>query len=352
MHGGYATLRGPILYSYRGIIAPLMALALGERLGPFEILAPLGAGGMGEVYRAWDTRLERTVAIKVLPESVSQKSEQRRRLENEARAISKLSHPNICTLHDISHHQGRDFLVLELVEGKTLRDILKAGSLPVRKAIPIAVQVADGLARAHELGIIHRDLKPENLMVSFDSVKILDFGLARLGVGMEEPLAGDDTAELRTQPGTILGTLGYMSPEQAKGGTADFRSDQFSFGVLLYEMLTGRRPFRRPSAAETLGATIHDTPEPIGTLNPEVPPPLSWVVERCLAKEPDKRYFSTLDLARDLLAIRDRVSDLQPNRAEARANNLPAPGSAFVGRDKEVEDVKALLLRADVRLVT
>jgi|HubBroStandDraft_6_1064221.scaffolds.fasta_scaffold20786_2 predicted ATPase/serine/threonine protein kinase len=340
------------LSSYKGIIAPLMALALGEKLGPFEILAPLGAGGMGEVYRAWDTRLERTVAIKVLPERVSQKPEQRHRLENEARAISKLSHPNICTLHDISHHEGRDFLVLELVEGKTLRELLASGSIPVRKAIPIAVQVADGLARAHELGITHRDLKPDNLMVSAEAVKILDFGLARFGLETEESRGVDDTAEFQTQPGTIVGTLGYMSPEQARGGTADFRSDQFSFGVVLYEMLTGRRPFRRPSAAETLGATIHDTPEPIGTLNPEVPPPLSWVVERCLAKEPDKRYFSTLDLARDLLAIRDRVSDLQPNRTEPRASNLPVPGSAFVGRDKELAAAKTLLLRDDVRLVT
>jgi predicted ATPase len=329
-----------------------MALALGEKLGPFEILGPLGAGGMGEVYRAWDTRLERTVAIKVLPERVSQKPEQRNQLENEARAISKLSHPNICTLHDISHHQGRDFLVLELVEGKTLREVLTAGSIPVRKIIPIAVQIADGLARAHELGIVHRDLKPENLMVSPETVKILDFGLARLGLEAEEDLTGDHTAASKTQPGTILGTLGYMSPEQARGGATDFRSDQFSFGVVLYEMLTGRRPFRRASAAETLGATIHEHPESIGRLNPEVPPPLSWVVERCLAKEPDKRYFSTLDLARDLLAIRDRVSDLQPSRSEARASNLPAPGSAFVGREKELAAAKALLLRDDVRLVT
>ena len=239
------------------------------------------------------------------------------------------------------------------MQGKTLRELLASGALPVRKSILIAVQIADGLARAHELGIVHRDLKPENMMVSADAVKILDFGLATLSVASEEEsLTGDHTAGFHTQPGTILGTLGYMSPEQAAGGAADFRSDQFSFGVVLYEMLTGRRPFRRPSAAETLGATIHETPEPIGRLNPEVPPPLSWVVERCLAKEPDKRYVSTLDLARDLLAIRDRVSDLQPNRADARASNLPAPGSAFVGRDQELAAAKALLLREDVRLVT
>lgn len=311
---------------------------------------------MGEVYRAWDTRLERTVAIKVLPERLSQKPEQRQRLENEARAISKLTHPNICTLHDISHHEGRDFLVLELVEGKTLRELLTAGTLPMRRVIPIAVQVAEGLARAHELGIVHRDLKPDNLMVSGDTVKILDFGLAKLGLDTPEPdetLNGEDTREFQTRPGTILGTLGYMSPEQASGSAAlDFRSDQFSFGLVLFEMLTGKRPFRRASVAETLAATIHDHAEPISSLNPEAPPPLCWVVERCLAKEPEKRYFSTLDLARDLVAIRDRLSDLQPNRGEIRPSNLPAPGSAFVGRDTELAAAKTLLLRDEVRLVT
>jgi predicted ATPase len=309
---------------------------------------------MGEVYRAWDTRLERTVAIKVLPERFSQNPEQRQRLENEARAISKLAHPNICTLHDISHHEGRDFLVLELVQGKTLRELLNSGSLPTRKVIPIAVQVAEGLALAHDLGIVHRDLKPENLMVAGDTVKILDFGLAKLELDSEETLNSDSnsTGSFRTQAGAILGTLGYMSPEQACGGALDFRSDQFSFGLVLYEMLTGKRPFKRGSAAETLAATIYEQAEPISSLNPEVPPPFCWVVERCLAKEPDKRYFSTLDLVRDLGAIRDRLSDLQPNRAEARPSNLPAPSSPFVGRDREKADAKALLLREDVRLVT
>jgi predicted ATPase len=328
-------------------------LTPGAKLGPFEILAPLGAGGMGEVYRAWDTRLERTVAIKVLPERLSQKPGQRQRLENEARAISKLSHPNICTLHDIGHHEGTDFLVLELVEGKTLRQLLGSGNLPMRRVIPIAVQVAEGLARAHELGIVHRDLKPENLMVSADAVKILDFGLAKLALGTDEISNNtDSTAAFHTQPGTILGTLGYMSPEQACGRALDFRSDQFSFGLVLYEMATGQRPFRKPTPAETLAATIHAEAEPMGSLNPEVPPPFCWVVERCLAKEPEKRYSSTLDLARDLVAIRDRLSDLQPNRAEARPSNLPGPGTAFVGRDKELAGAKALLLRDDVRLVT
>jgi predicted ATPase/tRNA A-37 threonylcarbamoyl transferase component Bud32 len=329
-----------------------MALSLGAKLGPFEILAPLGTGGMGEVYRAWDTRLERTVAIKVLPERLSQKSEQRQRMENEARAISKLCHPNICTLHDIGQHEGRDFLVLELVEGKTLRQLLTSGGLPLRKVIPIAVQVAEGLAKAHQLGIVHRDLKPENLMISADTVKILDFGLAKLALETDETLNADSTAAFQTQAGTILGSLGYMSPEQASGGALDFRSDQFSFGLVLYEMLTGKRPFRRPSTAETLAATICEQAKPIGSLNPEVPAPLCWVVERCLAKEPNKRYFSTHDLARDLVAIRDRLSDLQPGRAETRPSNLPVPGSALVGRDKELAAAKALLLRDEVRLVT
>jgi predicted ATPase/serine/threonine protein kinase len=329
-----------------------MALTSGEKLGPFEILAPLGVGGMGEVYRAWDTRLERTVAIKVLPERLCHKPEQRQHLENEARAISKLSHPNICTLHDIGHHEGRDFLVLELVEGQTLRQLLNSGALPMRRVIPVAVQVASGLARAHELGIVHRDLKPENLMVSTETVKILDFGLAILGMESAETLETSAGGDYQTQAVPIAGTFGYMSPEQAGGRPLDFRSDQFSFGLVLYEMVTGKRPFRRTTAADTVSATIHEEAEPIGALNPEVPPPFCWVVERCLAKEPDKRYFSTLDLARDLVAIRDRLSDLQLKRPEVRANNLPVPGTALVGRDEELAAAKKLLLRDDVRLVT
>ena len=307
---------------------------------------------MGEVYRAWDTRLERTVAIKVLPERLSHKPEQRQHLENEARAISKLSHPNICTLHDIGHHEGRDFLVLELVEGQTLRQLLNSGALPMRRVIPVAVQVASGLARAHELGIVHRDLKPENLMVSAESVKILDFGLAILGMESAESLETSAGGDYQTQAVPIAGTFGYMSPEQASGRPLDFRSDQFSFGLVLYEMVTGKRPFRRTTAADTVSATIHEEAEPIGALNPEVPPPFCWVVERCLAKDPDKRYFSTLDLARDLVAIRDRLSDLQLKRPEVRANNLPVPGTALVGRDEELAAAKKLLLRDDVRLVT
>src|SRR5580704_10973748 len=329
-----------------------MALAPGAKLGPYEIVSPAGAGGMGEVYRAIDTRLGRTVAIKVLPENLSRRCDVPRRLEHEARAISKLSHPNICTLHDIGQQDGIDFLVLEFVEGKTLRQLLSANVLSMRRVIPIAVQIADGLAKAHEMGIIHSDLKPENVMVSGETAKILDFGLAKLTSGDGPQTDTHTTVAVQTQPEVILGTVGYMSPEQASARELDFRTDQFSFGLVLYEMATGKRPFQRKTQAQTLLAIVRDEPDPISSLNPEVPPPFCWVVERCLAKEPEKRYFSTRDLARDLLAIRDRLSDLQVKRPTAGLSNLPVPVTAFVGREKEMEAVKVQLLRKDVRLVT
>jgi predicted ATPase len=333
-----------------------MPLPPGTRLGPYEIIAPLGAGGMGEVYRATDTRLDRTVAIKVLPEHLSHQGDLRQRLEQEARAISRLAHPNVCTLHDIGHQSGVDFLVLEFVEGKTLRQLLTAGALPMRKIIGIATCVADGLANAHEAGIIHRDLKPENVMVADDSVKILDFGLAKFtpaSVGMGAEIGeACTTAVFQTQPGVLMGTIDYMSPEQANGHAVDFRSDQFAFGLMLYEMVTGKRAFRRGTQAQTLLAIAAEEPQAIAALNPEVPPPLTWVVERCLSKEPSKRYASTRDLARDLAELRDRISDLHHKSPENRPSNLPLSGTKFVGRDKEVAAVKELLQRRDVRLVT
>ena len=328
-----------------------MALAPGAKLGPYEIVSLLGAGGMGEVYRALDTRLGRSVAIKVLPEGVSETFGVPQQLEHEARAISKLAHPNICTLHDISHRDGRAFLVLEFVEGKTLRHLLANNLLPMRKVIPIAVQIADGLAKAHEMGIIHSDLKPENVMISGEMVKILDFGLAKLtsgGSGQSE----HTTVAVDTHPEMILGTVGYMSPEQASARELDFRSDQFSLGLVLYEMVTGKRPFQRKTQAQTLLAIVRDEPEPISALNPEVPPPFCWVIERCLSKDPEKRYFSTRDLARDLLAIRDRLSDLQVKRPAMRPSHLPVPATAFVGRTRELVAVGELLQRPEVRLVT
>ena len=312
---------------------------------------------MGEVYRARDTRLDRAIAIKVLPERLSQDPQFRLRLEHEARTISKLSHPNICTLHDIGHQQGIDFLVLEFVEGQTLREVISSGPMAAHRMIAIAVQIADGLSKAHEAGVIHRDLKPENLMVSPDTVKILDFGLAKIELeseaNIDEEVTQDSaTSTMRTQSGGLSGTIGYMSPEQAGGRPLDFRSDQFSLGLVLYEMATGRHAFRRATVAQTLVAIVQDEPKPIATLNPQVPPPFCWVVERCLAKEPEKRYFSTRDLLRDLTAIRDRVSDLQFKRQEARPSNLPVFGTALVGRTKELAALQQLVLRPETRLVT
>jgi predicted ATPase/predicted Ser/Thr protein kinase len=329
-----------------------MPLAPGTKLGPYEILSQLGAGGMGEVYRAIDSRLDRTVAVKLVPQTLAKNPDFQKRLSKEARAISKLSHPNICTLYDIGRHEGIDYLVLEYVEGKTLRDVMRSGTLSMEKVIPIAVQIAEGLAKAHEAGVTHRDLKPENLMVSPEAVKILDFGLAKFRLGpveRGETLSGTGDS---TQPGALLGTLKYMSPEQADGREVDFRSDQFSFGIVLYEMATGSHPFHKGNPTQTLLAIVQEQPAAIGSLNPEIPPPFCWVVERCMAKEPEKRYFSTRDLLRDLIAIRDRLTDLEAGQTDERPNNLPAPSSSLIGREEEVGALKQLLLRRDVRLVT
>ncbi len=282
----------------------------GMRLGPYEILAPLGSGGMGEVYRARDERLEREVAIKVLRGELAADVERLRRFEKEARSASALNHPNIVTIHEIGSFEGVSYIAMEKVDGQTLRELVKA-PLAIKRLLAIATQVADGLAKAHEAGIVHRDLKPENVMVTKDGlVKILDFGLAKLtakgsgsGEGAKLPTMTGTT------PGLIMGTVGYMSPEQANGATVDSRSDQFSFGSILYEMVTGRRAFEGKTPIDVLGAIVNAEPQPIAALNPRVPAPLRWIVERCLAKEPRNRYTSTEDLARDLATIRDHLSE-------------------------------------------
>ena len=335
---------------FRAIIARTMALASGTKLGPYEIIAPLGCGGMGEVYRARDTHLGRCVAIKILPAAFSADRDRLHRFEEEARSASALNHPNIVTIHELGQDGSTHYIAMELVDGKTLRDLLASGLLPMRKAIEIAAQVAEGLTKAHEAGIAHRDLKPENLMVSHDGfVKILDFGLAKLTPPSGERL---DMCATSTTPGLVLGTLGYMSPEQASGDRLDFRSDQFSFGLVLYEMVAGKRAFQRSTAAETLVAILREQPEPVGRQNRDAPAPLCWVIERCLAKEPDKRYVSTRDLARELAAIRDCFSEEPVRQVETRPTNLPVQRTGFVGREKEVAAAKELLLRQDVRLVT
>src|SRR6266436_5600768 len=330
-----------------------MALTAGTKLGPYEIQSALGAGGMGEVYRARDTRLDRSVAIKILSAAFSADCDRLDRFEQEARSASALNHPSIVTIYELGEGNSRAFIAMELVEGKTLRELLVSGLLPMRKAIEIAAQIAEGLAKAHEAGITHRDLKPENLMVSHDGfVKILDFGLAKHGSPSGEHSDMFNTSMSLTEPGLVLGTVGYMSPEQAGGRPLDFRSDQFSFGLVLYEMVTGKRAFLRSTAAETLVAILRAQAEPIVAQNRDAPAPLCWAIERCLAKEPDKRYVSTRELARELAAIRDRFSEKPAMHVETRPTNLPVLRTGFVGREKEVAAAKELLLRQDVRLVT
>jgi len=308
---------------------------------------------MGEVYRARDPRLDRSVAIKILPAELSADSDRLHRFEREARSVSALNHPNIVTIYELAKDGSAHYFAMELIEGQTLRQLLVAGSLPIRKAIEIAAQIAEGLAKAHEAGITHRDMKPENLMVSCDGfVKILDFGLAKVASPVGEQHETRTLSSWQTQPGIVIGTVQYMSPEQASGAPLDFRSDQFSFGLVLYEMVTGKRAFPRGTAAEILVAIMREPTEPIAVQNPDVPAPLCWAIERCLAKDPDKRYVSTRDLARDLAAIRERFSEKPARQAEPRGTNIPVQRTAFVGREKEIAAAKELLLSKDVRLLT
>lgn len=280
-----------------------MPISRATRLGPYEILSPIGAGGMGEVYRAHDTRLRRDVAVKIMPADSAADPDRVRRFEKEARAVSALNHPNILTVHDFGADNGTQYIVSELVEGESLRKLLLHGPMARRQILDVAVQIADGLAAAHHAGIVHRDLKPENIMISRDGrVKILDFGLAK-----PVQAAGDDAQTLdtaATQPGLILGTVAYMSPEQARGVSVDFRADQFALGLILYEMCTGRQAFHRESPLHTLSAILTEEAPPITG----VPAPLAWTIQRCLSKDPAQRYGDTGDLYRDLRDMRDHIS--------------------------------------------
>jgi hypothetical protein len=290
-----------------------VTLIAGSRLGPYEIIAPLGAGGMGEVYRARDDRLGREVAIKVLPEGFAADRDRLARFEREARSASALNHPNIVTIYEIGRSDSVSFISMELVQGKTLRELIAEGALPTKTVLAIGAQIADALARAHEAGIIHRDLKPENLMVTREGlVKVLDFGLAKLALPDSDKVSALPTLGTATHPGVVLGTAGYMSPEQASARPVDFRSDHFAVGSILYEMATGKRAFARGTAAETLAAVIREEPEPVVSLAPGLPPPVRWVIERCLAKDPQERYAATRDLAHDLSQLRDHAAEISP----------------------------------------
>lgn len=327
-------------------------LSPGTRFGNYEILQQLGTGGMGEVYRARDTRLDREVAIKTLSVKRLAQAEALARFEKEARSASALSHPNIVTIYELGHVDSTRYIAMELVEGETLRQLLASGPIPFRKSVALAVQVADALAKAHEIGIVHRDLKPENLMVCGDATaKVLDFGLAKLSA-MNRAHGSDASTTTMTEEGMVMGTVGYMSPEQATGREIDFRSDQFSFGSVLFEMVTGVPPFRKSSHAETVAAILRDQPERLGPRMPQAPAPFIWIVERCLAKDPRDRYASTRDLARDLAAVRDRLVDSPARLSEPRPNSLPLQRTAFIGRERESAALRRLLGREDARLIT
>src|SRR4051794_26230616 len=295
-----------------------------ERLGQYQILAPLGAGGMGEVYVARDPSLGRKVAIKLLPVRLSGDKETLARFTREARSASALNHPNIVTIHEVGMDQGSGspYIVMEYIDGRDLRSLLSNGPLPNRKTLDIAAQIADGLAAAHEQGIVHRDLKPENVMVTKDGyVKVLDFGLAKI---IRPAGEDEDTAQLDmpgTNPGTILGTVGYMSPEQATGKPLDFRSDQFAFGAILYELSTGKPAFEADNAIDTLSAILHEEPPPITKFNGQAPQPFCWIVDRLLSKDVNERYSSTRDLSRDLRNIRDRFATMTTTSSD----DIPRP---------------------------
>ena len=298
-----------------------MNIEPGMMLGPYEIEKIIGAGGMGEVYRARDTRLERSVAIKVLAPQLAENPDHRQRLEREAKAVSSLSHPNICRLYDVGHENGVDFLVMEFIDGETLADRLARGPLPVEEVLRFGVQIADALERAHKQGIVHRDLKPGNIMLASEGTKLLDFGLARADLG------ADGDAELTVSPtiskpltavGTVIGTYQYMAPEQLEGKTADARTDIFALGAVLYEMASGRRAFAADTQASLIGAIMHESPAPASTIQPMIPPAFDRVIQSCLAKDPEERWQTAHDVKLQLQWIAEGGSVV----------GLPAPVAA------------------------
>lgn len=289
-------------------------LSKGTRLGPYEIVAPIGAGGMGEVYSARDTRLDREVAIKVLPSHLSSDPALRERFDREARAISKLNHPHVCTLYDVGHQDGIDFIVMEYLEGETLADALMRGPLPLRQVYRYAREIADALDKAHRLGIVHRDLKPGNIMLTKSGAKVLDFGLAKYETAAPAEATEATQQKPLTAEGSIIGTMQYMAPEQLEGADADARTDIFALGSVLYEMVTGRRAFDGKSRASLIAAIMEREPPPISTIQPMTPAALDSLVRRCLAKDPDDRIQSARDLALSLQEIDDQSRSAEAAR--------------------------------------
>ena len=316
-----------------------MSLASGTKLGPYEIQSPLGAGGMGEVYRAKDTRLDRTIAVKILPGHLSDNPDARQRFEREARAISSLNHPNICTMHDVGHQDGIDFLVMEFLEGETLADRLLKGPLPTEQVLKYGIEICEGLERAHKSGVVHRDLKPGNVMLTKTGAKLMDFGLAKAIPAGSAPASsltmttpGPTVNQPLTAQGTLVGTFQYMSPEQTEGKEADARSDIFALGAVLYEMATGKRAFTGKSQANIVAAILASEPPPISLASPMSPPALAQVIKSCLAKDPEDRFQTVHDLKLQLKWI-----------AEASSSQLAAPAQV---RARRAVQKRTLLIAA------
>src|ERR1700676_16580 len=302
-----------------------MAILPGTRLGPYEILSAIGAGGMGEVYKARDTRLDRIVAIKVLPAHLADRSELRERFEREARTIASLNHPHICVLHDIGQQDGIDFLVMEYLEGETLAQRLLKGSLPIQQVLHYAIEISDALDKAHRKGITHRDLKPGNIMLTKSGTKLLDFGLAKLKQEAAPALPDSQLATMKsgiTGDGTILGTLQYMAPEQVEAKEIDARTDIFAFGAVVYEMATGRKAFEGKTSASVMAKILEVDPPAMSSLQPMTPPALDRLVKRCLAKNPEKRWQTARDLELGLKSIVERGPEtaMQATPAERRGS--------------------------------
>src|SRR6202521_3398011 len=320
-----------------------MAILPGRRLGPHEILSAIGAGGMGEVYRARDARLDRIVAIKVLPTHLADRSELHERFEREAKTIASLNHPHICVLHDIGHQDGIDFLVMEYLEGETLAQRLVKGALPIQQVLQYAIEISDALDKAHRKGITHRDLKPGNIMLTKSETKLLDFGLAKLKQEVSPAIPDSQLPTMKsaiTGEGTILGTLQYMAPEQVEAKEVDARTDIFAFGAVVYEMATGKKAFEGKTSASVMAAILKDEPPAMSSLQPVTPPALDRAVKKCLAKDPEARWQNAHDLMSELKWIAESGSQVM------LAPTAAANGIRALGRRGLIFSVGAVLLVA------
>src|SRR5438132_4645432 len=322
----------------------------GQRFGRYEIRSSLGAGAMGEVFRAYDPRLDREVALKVIAAGLDRRVGVNERFEQEARAASALNHSNIVTIHDIGEEEGRPFIVMELLDGQSLRQLL-SGPLSTDLTLRLAAQIADALTAAHERGIVHRDLKPENIFITRQgTAKILDFGLARICEPNCDPASAIVTLERLTQSGIVLGTAGYAAPETLSGKSVDTRADLFSFGAILYEMTCGVPAFHGKTAMGTLAATLRDEPQSIASRRPNVSPRVARLIERCLAKVPEHRYGSTRELRDELNAL--LIAGAEAAAPRKRRRSLPAPRTTLFGREEELARITSLIVNEGVRHVT